>query len=68
MKSALKIVAFANNDPATGIIALLEVALDALDAANHPVAAAMVASALHTYSRSLPDAPHDEAATGASLH
>jgi len=53
VKSALKIIAFANNDPPTGIVALLETALEALDSAQQHIPAALVSSALHAYTRSL---------------
>jgi hypothetical protein len=49
VKSALKIVAFTNSDPTSGIIALLETALEALDETGQPVTAALVAAAIDAY-------------------
>lgn len=46
MKSALSIVAFSNSTEVRGSIALLETALDALDRAGLPMAAAYVDHAL----------------------
>lgn len=46
MKSALSLVAFANNPKVSGIIALLEAALAALDDAGHQISAAYVDHAL----------------------
>jgi hypothetical protein len=57
VKSALKIVAFTNSDPTTGIIALLETALEALDETGQPVTAALVAAAIDAYVKSTRLAP-----------
>lgn len=51
MKSALRIVAFANRDSTRGAIALLEVALEALDAERQFQAGAHVSHALHLLQR-----------------
>jgi len=53
VKSALKTVAFADNDPPTGIVALLETAIEALDSAGQHIPAALVSSGLHAYTRDL---------------
>lgn len=49
MKSALKIIAFSKSDPAQAIVALLEVALEALDASDHRLPAAYVDMGLNTF-------------------
>lgn len=53
MKTALKTVAFADNDPPTGIVALLEIAIEALESAGQHIPAALVSSGLHAYTRDL---------------
>ena len=68
MKSALKIVAFANNDPPTGIVALLETALEALDSAEQHIPAALVSSALHAYTRGLNKTAERQAGRPTSFH
>jgi len=47
MKSALALIAFANTPQMTGIIALLETAMEALDRAEKNLAAAYVEHAIH---------------------
>ena len=47
MKSALKLVAFARGNRADGIVALLEIALEALDKAGYAQAALSVDLALN---------------------
>jgi hypothetical protein len=68
VKSALKIVAFANNDPTAGIIALLETALEALDGAGQQVTAALVAAAIDSYVKARRDAPAAPTASADSVH
>lgn len=47
MKSALALIAFANAPQMTGIIALLETAMEALDRAEKNLAAAYVEHTIH---------------------
>lgn len=49
MKSALSIIAFSKSDPTQAIVALLEVALEALDRAGHALPAAFVDMGLSTF-------------------
>jgi hypothetical protein len=49
MKSAISIIASSGSDPTRAIVALLEVAMDALDAAGHLLPAAYVDLALNAY-------------------
>lgn len=49
MKSALNIIAFSKSDPTQAIVALLEVALEALDRAGHALPAAFVDMGLNTF-------------------
>ena len=51
MRSALKIVAFAQGSQSSGIVALLRTALDAMDDAGHAEAAMHVAHALSLVER-----------------
>lgn len=60
MKSALRIVAFSNHTNREGIIALLEVALEALDREQEHLPAIYVAAALQQYVNKL-NLPNDPA-------
>ncbi len=68
MKSALKIVAFAQDDSPTGIVALLEVAIEALDSAGQHIPAALVSSGLHAYTRELNRAAKLQTGQRGSFH
>lgn len=49
MKSALSIIAFSKSDPTSAIVALLEVALEALDRTGHALPAAYVDLGLNAF-------------------
>jgi len=49
MKEALRTIAFSREEPSRAILALLEVALEALDASGHNLAAVYVEMGLKTY-------------------
>ncbi len=68
VKSALKTVAFAQNDSPTGIVALLETAIEALDAAGQHIPAALVSSGLHAYTRDLNRAAQVRSGRRGSFH
>jgi len=68
VKSALKTVAFAGNDPPTGIVALLETAIEALDSAGQHIPAALVSSGLHAYLRDLNRTAEQRSSRRGSFH
>jgi hypothetical protein len=49
MKSALRMITSASKEPALAIVALLEVALETLDASGHTLPAVYIDIALSTY-------------------
>ncbi len=60
MKSALSIIALSKSDRTQAIVALLEVALEVLDATEHSLPAAYIDLGLNTFLEQIASSPVDE--------